>query len=200
MVLGLSRAGRLHIRAGSAWAAAFLLTPLLIFLDIPPAVAVTATVAAQVAGSSMTGVLTYLRRKGARPQARRRNWSRAASLGNGDSASCSSTPCAGSVNSGKLVITLSHVTLFCDTSARLMLYDALAGADACAGRQAGAAEDGMATAWPAPGGWACPSAKRFYRSEAVLQHPADRALARDRHQLHRRTCSALAAASSWCRG
>ena len=39
----------------------FLLTPLLIFLDIPPAVAV-ATVAAQVAGSSTTGVLTYWRR------------------------------------------------------------------------------------------------------------------------------------------
>lgn len=40
----------------------FLLTPLLIFLDIPPAVAV-ATVAAQVAGSSTTGVLTYWRRR-----------------------------------------------------------------------------------------------------------------------------------------
>ena len=61
MVLGLSGAvgfisGLFGVGGG------FLLTPLLIFLDIPPAVAV-ATVAAQVAGSSMTGVLTYLRRK-----------------------------------------------------------------------------------------------------------------------------------------
>jgi len=58
MVLGLSGAvgfisGLFGVGGG------FLLTPLLIFLDIPPAVAV-ATVAAQVAGSSMTGVLTYL--------------------------------------------------------------------------------------------------------------------------------------------
>ena len=60
LVLGLSGAvgfisGLFGVGGG------FLLTPLLIFLDIPPAVAV-ATVAAQVAGSSMTGVLTYLRR------------------------------------------------------------------------------------------------------------------------------------------
>lgn len=61
LVLGLSGAvgfisGLFGVGGG------FLLTPLLIFLDIPPAVAV-ATVAAQVAGSSMTGVLTYLRRR-----------------------------------------------------------------------------------------------------------------------------------------
>lgn len=61
MVLGLSGAvgfisGLFGVGGG------FLLTPLLIFLDIPPAVAV-ATVAAQVAGSSMTGVLTYWRRR-----------------------------------------------------------------------------------------------------------------------------------------
>lgn len=60
LVLGLSGAvgfisGLFGVGGG------FLLTPLLIFLDIPPAVAV-ATVAAQVAGSSMTGVLTYWRR------------------------------------------------------------------------------------------------------------------------------------------
>lgn len=61
LVLGLSGAvgfisGLFGVGGG------FLLTPLLIFLDIPPAVAV-ATVAAQVAGSSMTGVLTYWRRR-----------------------------------------------------------------------------------------------------------------------------------------
>ncbi len=61
MVLGLSGAvgfisGLFGVGGG------FLLTPLLIFLDIPPAVAV-ATVAAQVAGSSTTGVLTYWRRR-----------------------------------------------------------------------------------------------------------------------------------------
>lgn len=61
MVLGLSGAvgfisGLFGVGGG------FLLTPFLIFLDIPPAVAV-ATVAAQVAGSSMTGVLTYFRRR-----------------------------------------------------------------------------------------------------------------------------------------
>ena len=55
LVLGLSGAvgfisGLFGVGGG------FLLTPLLIFLDIPPAVAV-ATVAAQVAGSSATGVL-----------------------------------------------------------------------------------------------------------------------------------------------
>lgn len=60
LVLGLSGAvgfisGLFGVGGG------FLLTPLLIFLDIPPAVAV-ATVAAQVAGSSTTGVLTYWRR------------------------------------------------------------------------------------------------------------------------------------------
>lgn len=60
MVLGLSGAvgfisGLFGVGGG------FLLTPLLIFLDIPPAVAV-ATVAAQVAGSSTTGVLAYWRR------------------------------------------------------------------------------------------------------------------------------------------
>lgn len=61
MVLGLSGAvgfisGLFGVGGG------FLLTPFLIFLDIPPAVAV-ATVAAQVAGSSTTGVLTYFRRR-----------------------------------------------------------------------------------------------------------------------------------------
>ncbi|AMJ58903.1 sulfite exporter TauE/SafE family protein [Bosea sp. PAMC 26642] len=61
LVLGLSGAvgfisGLFGVGGG------FLLTPLLIFLDIPPAVAV-ATVAAQVAGSSMNGVLTYWRRR-----------------------------------------------------------------------------------------------------------------------------------------
>jgi uncharacterized protein len=40
----------------------FLMTPLLIFLGIPPAVAV-ATVTAQIAASSMTGALTYWRRR-----------------------------------------------------------------------------------------------------------------------------------------
>ena len=70
MVLGLSGAvgfisGLFGVGGG------FLLTPLLIFLDIPPAVAV-ATVAAQVAGSSMTGVLTLLAPERARLQARRR--------------------------------------------------------------------------------------------------------------------------------
>jgi uncharacterized protein len=40
----------------------FLMTPLLVFLGIPPAVAV-ATGAAQIAASSMTGVLGYWRRK-----------------------------------------------------------------------------------------------------------------------------------------
>lgn len=61
LVLGLSGAvgfisGLFGVGGG------FLLTPLLIFLDIPPAVAV-ATVAAQVAGSSATGVLSYWRRR-----------------------------------------------------------------------------------------------------------------------------------------
>jgi uncharacterized membrane protein YfcA len=61
LVLGLSGAvgfisGLFGVGGG------FLLTPLLIFLDIPPAVAV-ATVAAQVAGSSMNGVLNYVRRR-----------------------------------------------------------------------------------------------------------------------------------------
>ena len=61
MVLGLSGAvgfisGLFGVGGG------FLLTPLLIFLDIPPAVAV-ATVAAQVAGSSMSSVMTYIRRR-----------------------------------------------------------------------------------------------------------------------------------------
>ena len=60
LVLGLSGAvgfisGLFGVGGG------FLLTHLLIFLDIPPAVAV-ATVAAQVAGSSTTGVLSYWRR------------------------------------------------------------------------------------------------------------------------------------------
>jgi uncharacterized protein len=40
----------------------FLMTPLLVFLGIPPSVAV-ATGAAQIAASSMTGVLSYWRRK-----------------------------------------------------------------------------------------------------------------------------------------
>ncbi len=40
----------------------FLMTPLLVFLGIPPGVAV-ATGTAQIAASSMTGVLTYWRRK-----------------------------------------------------------------------------------------------------------------------------------------
>jgi uncharacterized protein len=40
----------------------FLMTPLLVFLGIPPGVAV-ATGAAQIAASSMTGVLSYWRRK-----------------------------------------------------------------------------------------------------------------------------------------
>ena len=40
----------------------FLMTPLLVFIGIPPSVAV-ATGAAQIAASSMTGVLSYWRRK-----------------------------------------------------------------------------------------------------------------------------------------
>jgi uncharacterized membrane protein YfcA len=40
----------------------FLMTPLLIFLGVPPAVSV-ATVSAQIAASSMTGALSYWRRK-----------------------------------------------------------------------------------------------------------------------------------------
>ncbi|MFM9974504.1 MAG: TSUP family transporter, partial [Beijerinckiaceae bacterium] len=40
----------------------FLMTPLLVFLGIPPNVAV-ATGAAQIAAASMTGVLGYWRRK-----------------------------------------------------------------------------------------------------------------------------------------
>src|SRR3954451_23783748 len=40
----------------------FLMTPLLIFVGIPPAVAV-ATEAAQIAASSMTGALAYWRRR-----------------------------------------------------------------------------------------------------------------------------------------
>ncbi len=60
LVLGLSAAvgfisGLFGVGGG------FLLTPLLIFLDIPPAVSV-ATVSAQIAASSMSGVMTYLRR------------------------------------------------------------------------------------------------------------------------------------------
>lgn len=60
LVLGLSAAvgfisGLFGVGGG------FLLTPLLIFLEIPPAVSV-ATVSAQIAASSMSGVMTYLRR------------------------------------------------------------------------------------------------------------------------------------------
>lgn len=119
MVLGLSGAvgfisGLFGVGGG------FLLTPLLIFLDIPPAVAV-ATVAAQVAGSSMTGVLTYLRRK-------------ALDLKLG--AVLVSGGIMGTVlgvlffntmrrlGQLELVITLSYVTLF-SVIGGLMLYDAL---------------------------------------------------------------------------
>jgi uncharacterized protein len=60
LILGLSAAvgfisGMFGIGGG------FLMTPLLIFLGIPPAVAV-ATVAPQIAASSFTGVLSYWRR------------------------------------------------------------------------------------------------------------------------------------------
>jgi uncharacterized protein len=60
LILGLSAAvgfisGMFGIGGG------FLMTPLLIFLGIPPAVAV-ATVAPQIAASSLTGVLSYWRR------------------------------------------------------------------------------------------------------------------------------------------
>jgi uncharacterized membrane protein YfcA len=61
LVLGLSAAvgfisGMFGIGGG------FLMTPLLIFLGIPPAVAV-ATVSPQIAASSLTGVLSYWRRR-----------------------------------------------------------------------------------------------------------------------------------------
>jgi hypothetical protein len=61
MILGMSAAvgfisGMFGVGGG------FLMTPLLVFLGIPPAVAV-ATGAAQIAASSMTGVLGYWRRK-----------------------------------------------------------------------------------------------------------------------------------------
>lgn len=61
LILGLSAAvgfisGMFGIGGG------FLMTPLLIFLGIPPAVAV-ATVSPQIAASSLTGVLSYWRRR-----------------------------------------------------------------------------------------------------------------------------------------
>lgn len=119
MVLGLSGAvgfisGLFGVGGG------FLLTPFLIFLDIPPAVAV-ATVAAQVAGSSTTGVLTYFRR-------------RALDLKLGGVLVAGGI--VGTVlgvlffnamrrlGQLELVITLSYVTLF-SVIGGLMLYDAL---------------------------------------------------------------------------
>jgi uncharacterized membrane protein YfcA len=119
MVLGLSGAvgfvsGLFGVGGG------FLLTPLLIFLDIPPAVAV-ATVAAQVAGSSTTGVLTYWRRRAL-------DFKLGGILVAGGIAGTllgvlffNSMRRLGQL---ELVITLSYVTLFTIIGG-LMLYDAL---------------------------------------------------------------------------
>ncbi len=155
MVLGLSGAvgfisGLFGVGGG------FLLTPLLIFLDIPPAVAV-ATVAAQVAGSSMTGVLTYLRR-------------RALDLKLGGV--LVSGGILGTVlgvlffntmrrlGQLELVITLSYVTLF-SVIGGLMLYDALrAMLRVRAGRPARLKRRGGMHPW-----WmGLPFRQRFYRS------------------------------------
>lgn len=119
LVLGLSGAvgfisGLFGVGGG------FLLTPLLIFLDIPPAVAV-ATVAAQIAGSSMTGALTYWRRRLLDPR-----------LGMVLVAGGLAGTVLGVLffNSMRrlgqleLVITLSYVTLFTIIGG-LMLYDAI---------------------------------------------------------------------------
>lgn len=155
LVLGLSGAvgfisGLFGVGGG------FLLTPLLIFLDIPPAVAV-ATVAAQVAGSSTTGVLSYWRR-------------RALDLKLG--LVLVSGGLVGTVlgvlffnlmrrlGQLELIITLSYVTLFTIIGG-LMLYDALrallrvrAGKPARRRRQAGTHPWWMGLPWRT----------RFYRS------------------------------------
>ncbi|GAU81095.1 membrane protein [Bosea sp. BIWAKO-01] len=119
MVLGLSGAvgfisGLFGVGGG------FLLTPLLIFLDIPPAVAV-ATVAAQVAGSSMTGVLAYWRRKALDLKLG------SVLVGGGIIGTIFGVLFFNSMRRlGQLdlVITLSYVTLFTIIGG-LMLYDAL---------------------------------------------------------------------------
>lgn len=119
LVLGLSGAvgfisGLFGVGGG------FLLTPLLIFLDIPPAVAV-ATVAAQVAGSSMTGVLTYWRRRTLDLKLG------GVLVGGGILGTIFGVLFFNSMRrlgQLELVITLSYVTLF-TTIGGLMLYDAL---------------------------------------------------------------------------
>ncbi|MGO4285195.1 TSUP family transporter, partial [Bosea sp. TAB14] len=155
MVLGLSGAvgfisGLFGVGGG------FLLTPLLIFLDIPPAVAV-ATVAAQVAGSSMTGVLTYFRRKALDLK-----------LGGvlvsggivGTVLGVAFFNAMRRLGQLELVITLSYVTLF-SIIGGLMLYDAVrAMLRVRAGKPARRKRRGGMHPW-----WmGLPFRQRFYRS------------------------------------
>jgi TPR repeat protein len=195
MVLGLSGAvgfisGLFGVGGG------FLLTPLLIFLDIPPAVAI-ATVAAQVAGSSTTGVLALLAAHARSTSSSAASWSAGGLLGT-DAGRAVLQPRCGRLGQLELVITLAYVTLF-TMHRRADAVSMRCGPHCCdvrAGKPARRLR--RARRLPSAGGWACRWRMRFPRSRALRQRDPDRGRWRSSSASSGR-CWASAAASCWCR-